>query len=143
MASLSGKRLTTLAVSGGIATLLLIPQVGIPVNAQTSEETNETEGLPEPTDAENEEANPESDTVEPAGDVNTPATPRFTCQLNNGQYTVMYNPESQPEQAYAWAIPGDMGSNWPAHDLVAFPAESWHSKQRPANAAQSALMEGQ
>lgn len=114
MASLSGKRLTTLAVSGGIATLLLIPQVGIPVNAQTSEETNETEGLPEPTDAENEEANPESDTVEPAGDVNTPTTPRFTCQLNNGQYTVMYNPESQPEQAYAWAIPGDMGSNWPA-----------------------------
>jgi hypothetical protein len=34
--------------------------------------------------------------------------------MNNGQYTVMYSPESQPGQSYAWAIPGDMGSNWPA-----------------------------
>ncbi|MGL5873636.1 MAG: COP23 domain-containing protein [Xenococcaceae cyanobacterium] len=37
---------------------------------------------------------------------------RFTCQSYNGQYTVMYRPESQPGQAYAWAIPGQMGGGW-------------------------------
>ncbi|MEB3338895.1 MAG: COP23 domain-containing protein, partial [Leptolyngbyaceae bacterium] len=39
---------------------------------------------------------------------------RFTCQLNNGQYTVMYNPESQPNQAYAWATPSTLGGGWSA-----------------------------
>jgi hypothetical protein len=38
--------------------------------------------------------------------------PRFTCQSYNGQYTVMYRPESQPGQAYAWAVPGKMGGGW-------------------------------
>jgi hypothetical protein len=37
---------------------------------------------------------------------------RFSCESYNGQYTVMYRPESQPNQAYPWAIPGKMGSNW-------------------------------
>ena len=40
--------------------------------------------------------------------------PRFTCELQNGQYTVMYAPVSQPGQAYPWAVPEDMGSSWPA-----------------------------
>jgi len=30
----------------------------------------------------------------------------------NGQYTVMYFPESQPGQSYAWATPGAMGGGW-------------------------------
>ncbi|AFZ49651.1 COP23 domain-containing protein [Dactylococcopsis salina] len=37
---------------------------------------------------------------------------RFTCEYNNGQYTVMYNPQSQPNQSYPWAIPQQMGGNW-------------------------------
>jgi hypothetical protein len=37
---------------------------------------------------------------------------RFTCESNNGQYTVMYRPESQPNQAYPWAVPGTMGNGW-------------------------------
>ncbi|HEY9888486.1 MAG TPA: COP23 domain-containing protein, partial [Candidatus Obscuribacterales bacterium] len=40
--------------------------------------------------------------------------PRFTCQLENGQYTVMYAPKSEPGAMYAWATPEDMGSAWPA-----------------------------
>ena len=39
---------------------------------------------------------------------------RFECQLNNGQFTVMYLPESQPGQAYAWATPVAMGGGWDA-----------------------------
>ena len=37
---------------------------------------------------------------------------RFTCEYNQGQYTVMYNPQSQPNQSYAWAIPQQMGGSW-------------------------------
>lgn len=38
--------------------------------------------------------------------------PRFTCQFLNGQYTVMYHPESQPGQAYSWATPSTLGGGW-------------------------------
>ncbi|MEQ9360046.1 COP23 domain-containing protein [Coleofasciculus chthonoplastes] len=38
--------------------------------------------------------------------------PRFTCQFFEGEYTVMYHPESQPEQVYAWATPSLMGGGW-------------------------------
>lgn len=39
---------------------------------------------------------------------------RFECQLSNSEYTVMYLPENQPERAYAWATPGEMGGGWTA-----------------------------
>ncbi len=39
---------------------------------------------------------------------------RFECQLFNGQYTVMYLPESQPGQAYPWATPTALGGGWTA-----------------------------
>ena len=37
---------------------------------------------------------------------------RFFCGNNAGQPTVMYQPESQPDRAYPWAIPGAMGGGW-------------------------------
>jgi len=37
---------------------------------------------------------------------------RFQCQVINGQYTVTYLPESQPGQAYPWAVPSQLGSAW-------------------------------
>ncbi|NET09236.1 MAG: hypothetical protein F6K09_09960 [Merismopedia sp. SIO2A8] len=44
------------------------------------------------------------------------STPRFTCQYSDGQYTVMYSPESDSESTsseyYEWAIPGQMGGGW-------------------------------
>ncbi|MEL6385330.1 MAG: COP23 domain-containing protein [Cyanobacteria bacterium J06626_18] len=39
---------------------------------------------------------------------------RFTCQVENGQPTVMYSPVSQPGELYPWAVPEDLGSAWPA-----------------------------
>jgi hypothetical protein len=39
---------------------------------------------------------------------------RFYCQFYNGQYTVMYQPESQPGQYYAWATPRTLGGGWDA-----------------------------
>ncbi|MBW4519513.1 MAG: COP23 domain-containing protein [Scytolyngbya sp. HA4215-MV1] len=57
--------------------------------------------------------------TEPDGQSSTPGTttsadPRFICQTNQGQYTVMYRPESQPNQAYPWAVPSNMGGGWSA-----------------------------
>lgn len=40
------------------------------------------------------------------------ADQRFSCQSQNGQYTVMYQPQSQPGQLYPWAVPGVMGGGW-------------------------------
>lgn len=37
---------------------------------------------------------------------------RFSCQLVNGQHTVMYNPQSQPGQYYPWATPTALGGGW-------------------------------
>jgi hypothetical protein len=37
---------------------------------------------------------------------------RFSCQYNNGQPTVMYQPESQPGQYFAWAAPQTLGNGW-------------------------------
>lgn len=51
-----------------------------------------------------------------SGDVNSPSSSstRFSCQLAEGEYTVMYSPESEPNTLYAWAAPGDMGGGWSA-----------------------------
>ncbi|MEL6494435.1 MAG: COP23 domain-containing protein [Cyanobacteria bacterium J06623_7] len=37
---------------------------------------------------------------------------RFNCELIDGEYTVMYYPESQPDRGYAWAIPTELGGGW-------------------------------
>ncbi|MCW6034850.1 COP23 domain-containing protein [Spirulina subsalsa FACHB-351] len=46
--------------------------------------------------------------------IQTEDDPRFTCQSNNGSYTVMYTPKEQPEYAYPWASPQDLGGGWTA-----------------------------
>lgn len=47
-----------------------------------------------------------------SGRVNPNQDTRFTCELVNGEYTVMYYPESQPNEAYPWAIPSELGGGW-------------------------------
>lgn len=49
-----------------------------------------------------------------SGDVVVDGDRRFVCQLEQGNYTVMYRPESQPGEAYAWAVPQSMGGGWTA-----------------------------
>ncbi|MEO0459186.1 MAG: COP23 domain-containing protein [Cyanobacteria bacterium P01_A01_bin.114] len=76
--------------------LLLLPLSG---HAQTT-----GEGTPAPTE--------ESETSDPVDSL--PDDARFECQVYERQFTVMYTPESQPDQAYPWAVPGDMGGGWSA-----------------------------
>ena len=45
-----------------------------------------------------------------------PSDARFECQISNGEYTVMYLPKSQPDQAYVWATPQEMGGGWTAEN---------------------------
>ena len=45
-----------------------------------------------------------------------PADARFECQISNGEFTVMYLPESQPDEAYPWATPEAMGGGWTAEN---------------------------
>lgn len=37
---------------------------------------------------------------------------RFSCQFHNGQYTVMYQPQSIPGQFFPWAAPAALGGGW-------------------------------
>jgi len=38
------------------------------------------------------------------------------CEFVNGQYTVMYQPESQPNQSFPWATPA-LGDGWTSETL--------------------------
>jgi hypothetical protein len=42
------------------------------------------------------------------------ASPRFFCQMWNGQYTVMYSPESRSGEVFPWAVPKDLSNGWVA-----------------------------
>ncbi|MEA5576629.1 COP23 domain-containing protein [Anabaena sp. UHCC 0451] len=41
---------------------------------------------------------------------------RFSCQYYNGQYTVMYQPQSRQGQFFAWAAPQALGGGWTAQN---------------------------
>jgi len=65
----------------------------------------------EPTSSPSDQDNDNS-RVEKEEDVTTqPGDRRFTCQRQNGDYTVMYHPSTQDE-SYPWAVPQQMGAEW-------------------------------
>ena len=37
---------------------------------------------------------------------------RFSCQVRDGQYMVVYQPKSQPQKYFPWAAPSNMGDGW-------------------------------
>ncbi len=80
--------LVTSATIGAIAPLM--PGIVLPVNAQN------TGPIP----------------VESPTDNNVLTGQRFSCQSQNGQYTVVYQPKSQPGKVFAWATPSVMGGGW-------------------------------
>jgi hypothetical protein len=66
----------------------------------------------------NREPNDSSTSSDPEADEDSTTTSsngtRFTCEMNNGEYTVMYNPESREGESYPWAVPRQMGGGWSA-----------------------------
>jgi hypothetical protein len=55
-----------------------------------------------------------SSTTIPTSTTVDDSSTRFSCQSNNGQFTVMYQPQSQPGQYFAWAAPQSLGGGWHA-----------------------------
>jgi hypothetical protein len=106
-----GRLAGRLTLSGCLSTLLLVPGWGALGQAQPAD----PQPSPEPNPEASETEPPDEAETDPTVDPDTPDEgPRFSCQMHNGQPTVMYSPASQPGQSYAWAVPGDMGSTWPA-----------------------------
>ncbi|NES82708.1 MAG: hypothetical protein F6K10_15605 [Moorea sp. SIO2B7] len=82
------------------------------ISDSSSSEDESTAKEPSLEESEPPEVVVESEPEETESTTPTTTKPRFTCQLINGEYTVMYHPESQPEQGYPWAIPSQMGGGW-------------------------------
>ena len=64
------------------------------------------------------QTNPPEVIIDEPGSTSSPdrtaqnADTRFSCELVDGEYTVMYFPESQPDRGYPWAIPSELGGGW-------------------------------
>ena len=114
MVRFSDKRWKTLVLGGSFLTLALMPYPGMSARAQAPGASTDTEPAAEPAETETDADSGAADSTDSTEAAETADVPRFTCQMHNGQYTVMYSPASEPTQAYPWAVPGDMGSNWPA-----------------------------
>lgn len=50
---------------------------------------------------------------------------RFSCRNVNGEYTVMYHPDGQGGQGYAWATPTALGGGWTRNVVVKKLAVVW------------------
>lgn len=100
LAVLSGTPATAL-----VPTWLLSQASGIP---DIIIDTGTTSPLPSPSPT------PPPPTTYPSPPTSQPNNnnARFTCRFVNGQYTVMYNPQSQPNRFYPWAVPRAMGDGW-------------------------------
>ncbi|MEO0373185.1 MAG: COP23 domain-containing protein [Cyanobacteria bacterium P01_A01_bin.17] len=68
----------------------------------------ESDEAAEPDDSSETEAATESESTT----ATTPNDERFFCQSSGNQYSVMYNPESRPGEAFPWAIPQELGGGW-------------------------------
>ncbi len=93
--ALSGKLLAVILLS------LMAEQALEPVHAQTT---------PQPTPT----ATPADPKASEPSKPTSADSPRFSCQVQNGQYLVMYQPKSQPGKQFPWAAPSNMGGGWSA-----------------------------
>ena len=126
-ASTNKRRIKLLPGIGSVAvaaSFLLAPFSAI---AQSSDPLPEVDPAGEASESEPEAAE------DPVSDL--PEDVRFECQLHQGAYTVMYLPESRPDQAYPWATPGDMGGGWTAENRCFTIAERLES-YRPEGLAE-------
>lgn len=102
-----------LVIGGGTA-LASVEIPGITQLVHTSAGNAETSGIvsldPEPARVRIPDSQTNPEASEPDSDIQT--AERFSCQSFDGEYTVMYHPQSQPGQAYAWATPTQLGGGW-------------------------------
>lgn len=112
-------RAIRIAVQSSLVVAIAILSTGqSPSLAQITPEENFPEVDPDGSDRIDPDSSDRIDPNDPDADVRDPSNPdissstRFFCQYTSGQYTVMYNPESRPDEAYPWAIPAELGGGW-------------------------------
>lgn len=135
MMSLMG--IVALGGAVAIATLTPFPAIAQPAESELppvdpgledidpDEESIDTElppvepdaGEPEDIESSDEAAGPDASSeaeaaTESESTATTPSDERFFCQFSGNQYSVMYNPESRPGEAFPWAIPQELGGGW-------------------------------
>jgi hypothetical protein len=77
---------------------------------QTSSQGSGNSTIRTPTNSPNSGSNTDSQVN--GQTVVTDGSARFACENVNGQLTVIYRPQSRQNEAYPWAVPGDMGAAW-------------------------------
>jgi Circadian oscillating protein COP23 len=105
MATQSIFRKLSLSASAALLASSVLPAFAAPIS-QSPPSRNEPTARPSTTPS----RTPSNSTPVPAQAVNA----RFSCQSDNGEYTVVYNPQSQPGKTYPWAQPTAMGGGWSA-----------------------------
>ncbi len=66
------------------------------------------------TSSSNSRTSPNNNSPSPNNNSSITSGTRFNCLFYNSQYTVMYQPESQPGRYFAWATPRTLGGGWNA-----------------------------
>lgn len=94
--------------------LLPLTLAGIVTTAQAAEERSTPDDVVVDTTSQTPTSTPSSPSTPPTATTSADTNRRFACELANGEYTVMYHPESRPGQPYAWATPSTLGGGWSA-----------------------------
>jgi hypothetical protein len=85
-----------------VIAIAMIAPVAMPSSAQTIPVETPSSSTPIPPENPNDKATNPTDNK----------TARFSCQVRDGQYMVVYQPKSQPQKFFPWAAPSAMGDGW-------------------------------
>ncbi|MCU0569960.1 MAG: COP23 domain-containing protein [Oculatellaceae cyanobacterium Prado106] len=101
-----------MGLTGGAIALLasgsILPASAVPAISQMP--PNRSEPAARPTTSPSR--TPESTSAPAQSGTQQARNVRFSCQMMDGEYTVVYNPSSQPDRVFPWAKPSEMGGGW-------------------------------
>nr|WP_290226478.1 COP23 domain-containing protein [Trichocoleus desertorum] len=91
---------------------LFAGMTGSAIAATPTSSGSASEDIQVQTEPENSESTPTTNPTSSSTQTGVANRPRFTCEMLNGQYTVVYHPESRPSESYPWATPSQLGGGW-------------------------------
>jgi Circadian oscillating protein COP23 len=109
------KKMSLAASAVLLASSSILPAIALPIsqspsgrNEPSASPSTRTPSTRTPSTRTPSTRTPSNSTPVPQQAVNA----RFSCQNQGGEYTVVYNPQSQPGKTYPWAKPTTMGGGW-------------------------------
>src|SRR6476646_10157902 len=100
------------AVLLGSSLLVGVTSSAIAATPNTSSTGSASGNVQVPAEPENSESTATPNPTGSSTQTGIANEPRFTCETLNGQYTVVYHPESRPSESYPWATPSQLGGGW-------------------------------